>query len=67
MWETSVTATENAMMVAALTEGKSEIHLVASEPHVQNLGEMLVKMGIDRKSTRLNSSHIPLSRMPSSA
>ena len=23
--------------------------------------------GIDRKSTRLNSSHIPLSRMPSSA
>ena len=24
-------------------------------------------MGIDRKSTRLNSSHIPLSRMPSSA
>ena len=25
------------------------------------------RMGIDRKSTRLNSSHIPLSRMPSSA
>ena len=24
-------------------------------------------MDIDRKSTRLNSSHIPLSRMPSSA
>ena len=24
-------------------------------------------MGLDRKSTRLNSSHIPLSRMPSSA
>ena len=23
--------------------------------------------GLDRKSTRLNSSHIPLSRMPSSA
>ena len=23
--------------------------------------------GVDRKSTRLNSSHIPLSRMPSSA
>ena len=25
------------------------------------------KLTIDRKSTRLNSSHIPLSRMPSSA
>ena len=24
-------------------------------------------VGLDRKSTRLNSSHIPLSRMPSSA
>ena len=27
----------------------------------------LIILGIDRKSTRLNSSHIPLSRMPSSA
>ena len=27
----------------------------------------LKKVKIDRKSTRLNSSHIPLSRMPSSA
>ena len=26
-----------------------------------------VAVGTDRKSTRLNSSHIPLSRMPSSA
>ena len=25
------------------------------------------ELGLDRKSTRLNSSHIPLSRMPSSA
>ena len=29
--------------------------------------QSLVKKGKDRKSTRLNSSHIPLSRMPSSA
>ena len=29
-------------------------------------GAELIPMG-DRKSTRLNSSHIPLSRMPSSA
>ena len=27
----------------------------------------VVGLGLDRKSTRLNSSHIPLSRMPSSA
>ena len=27
----------------------------------------LNKLDVDRKSTRLNSSHIPLSRMPSSA
>ena len=30
-------------------------------------GATLVRIGTDRKSTRLNSSHIPLSRMPSSA
>ena len=30
-------------------------------------GTMEEKMAPDRKSTRLNSSHIPLSRMPSSA
>ena len=29
--------------------------------------EQVIKEHIDRKSTRLNSSHIPLSRMPSSA
>ena len=27
----------------------------------------VIKQKVDRKSTRLNSSHIPLSRMPSSA
>ena len=27
----------------------------------------VIALGADRKSTRLNSSHIPLSRMPSSA
>ena len=32
--------------------------------HEQNAGNAAA---IDRKSTRLNSSHIPLSRMPSSA
>ena len=35
--------------------------------HWQNMGDRLLHAHRDRKSTRLNSSHIPLSRMPSSA
>ena len=31
------------------------------------LGTTMIRGCLDRKSTRLNSSHIPLSRMPSSA
>ena len=33
----------------------------------KDLSKILEKIKEDRKSTRLNSSHIPLSRMPSSA
>ena len=36
-------------------------------PDVSVLGDGLILVGGDRKSTRLNSSHRPLSRMPSSA
>ena len=32
-----------------------------------NKNEQHIEAELDRKSTRLNSSHIPLSRMPSSA
>ena len=47
-------------------EGKGEVHeercfSCHREP------ERIIRIGEDRKSTRLNSSHIPLSRMPSSA
>ena len=39
--------------------------------HLENIGmdlpELIETVKPDRKSTRLNSSHIPLSRMPSSA
>ena len=40
-----------------------------TELFAERAGPMLVfdKFAGDRKSTRLNSSHIPLSRMPSSA
>ena len=34
---------------------------------VMGFGTGLMALNLDRKSTRLNSSHIPLSRMPSSA
>ncbi|MEE3410795.1 MAG: UDP-N-acetylglucosamine 1-carboxyvinyltransferase [Treponema sp.] len=43
--ETSVTATENAVMAAALAEGRTTITNAASEPHVQDLCKMLVAMG----------------------
>jgi UDP-N-acetylglucosamine 1-carboxyvinyltransferase len=43
--ETSVTATENAVMASVLAEGRTEITNAASEPHVQDLCNMLIKMG----------------------
>ncbi len=45
MDEPSVMATENALMAAALTPGATTIRNAASEPHVQDLARMLVKMG----------------------
>lgn len=43
--EMSVTATENALMAAALTPSETKIRMAAYEPHVQNLCEFLRKMG----------------------
>lgn len=43
--EFSVTATENALMVAAAINGTSTISLAALEPHVQQLARTLVAMG----------------------
>ena len=43
--EASVTATENALMAAALAAGKTTIRFAASEPHVQRLGSALNAMG----------------------
>ena len=43
--EASVTATENAIMCAVLAKGKSIIRNAASEPHVQDLCNMLNQMG----------------------
>lgn len=43
--EMSVTATENAMMLAASLPQKTIIKISACEPHVSNLGKFLVAMG----------------------
>jgi UDP-N-acetylglucosamine 1-carboxyvinyltransferase len=43
--EFSVTATENAMMLAATLPGKTTIKIAAAEPHVEDLGKFLISMG----------------------
>lgn len=43
--EASVTATENTVMAAALARGTTILRNAASEPHVQDLCNMLVSMG----------------------
>jgi UDP-N-acetylglucosamine 1-carboxyvinyltransferase len=43
--EASVTATENALLAAVLASGRTVLHNAASEPHVQQLGIALMKMG----------------------
>lgn len=43
--ESSVTATENIILAASLAQGKTTIKLAATEPHVQQLGLFLNKMG----------------------
>ena len=43
--EASVTATENAIMASVTAKGTTTIRNVACEPHIQNLCEMLIKMG----------------------
>ncbi|MBP7263722.1 MAG: UDP-N-acetylglucosamine 1-carboxyvinyltransferase [Spirochaetia bacterium] len=45
--EASVTATENALMAAALAEGTTILRNAASEPHVQDLCRLLNAMGAD--------------------
>lgn len=45
--EFSVTATENAVMAAALLPGETRIDLAAGEPHVQELCLMLRAMGAE--------------------
>ena len=41
----SVTGTENVMMAAVLAKGKTTIHNAAREPEIEDLAELLIKMG----------------------
>jgi UDP-N-acetylglucosamine 1-carboxyvinyltransferase len=45
--EMSVTATENVVLAAVLAEGRTVVRNAASEPHVQDLCELLTRMGAE--------------------
>lgn len=53
--EASVTATEHILMAAVLAKGITTIRNAASEPHVQDLANMLVKMGADIEGINTNT------------
>ncbi len=46
LYEPSVTATENLLMLSAIIKGESIIENAACEPHVKDLCIMLTKMGV---------------------
>jgi UDP-N-acetylglucosamine 1-carboxyvinyltransferase len=56
--EASVTATENAVMAAAMAEGETSIYNAAAEPHVQDLCHLLNKMGAKIDGIATNSLRI---------
>jgi UDP-N-acetylglucosamine 1-carboxyvinyltransferase len=56
--ETSVTATENAICAAVLADGETILRNAASEPHVQGLCRLLVKMGARIDGIGSNILHI---------
>jgi UDP-N-acetylglucosamine 1-carboxyvinyltransferase len=56
--EASVTATENGLMAAALTPGRTVMRNAASEPHVCGLARMLVAMGAHIRGIGSNTLEI---------
>ena len=63
----SGTTTTTALVSTGNTDGTLQLQVNGTTPSVTLNTLGAVGVGSDRKSTRLNSSHIPLSRMPSSA
>ena len=58
MDEASVTATENAIMAAVTAQGTTTIRNAASEPHVQELCNILTGMGAKIDNIGSNTIHI---------
>jgi UDP-N-acetylglucosamine 1-carboxyvinyltransferase len=56
--EASVTATENVVMAAVTADGKTTIRNAASEPHVQELCNLLNSMGAKISDIGSNTIHI---------
>jgi UDP-N-acetylglucosamine 1-carboxyvinyltransferase len=56
--EASVTATENGLMAAALTPGRTLLRNAASEPHVCGLARLLVAMGAQIRGIGSNTLEI---------
>lgn len=56
--EFSVTATENLMMAASLLEGETTIKMAALEPQIQDLGDFLIKMGVQIKGLKMHTIKI---------
>jgi UDP-N-acetylglucosamine 1-carboxyvinyltransferase len=54
----SVTGTENLMMAAVLAEGETVLENAAREPEVQDLAELLVKMGASIEGAGTSRIHI---------
>lgn len=57
--ETSVTATENGVMAATLAQGTTILRNTASEPRVQDLCRLLVKMGCPIEGIGSNTLIVP--------
>ncbi|HVH66555.1 MAG TPA: UDP-N-acetylglucosamine 1-carboxyvinyltransferase [Gemmatimonadales bacterium] len=53
--EPSVTATENALMAAALARGTTTLRNAAGEPHVQDLARFLGEMGVPLQGAGTNT------------
>ena len=56
--EASVTATENIVMAAVTAKGKTTIRNAASEPHVQDLCQLLNGLGAQIEDVGSNTLHI---------
>ena len=64
-WATA--AADGPVDAGPVAAGSVPDERTVGEPDAPGMMLLLQQEIVDRKSTRLNSSHIPLSRMPSSA